>query len=178
MKTKIRCKGVFKRGFICLCLIFLLTPSALAYVLTDMGHWNKRVEIEDRTSYSEFHTSRADWNSAVSHTGVYFQEVPGSGHSWITDNQVSNTWYGYYYVIDRYLLVGRVTKFHIELNRNILVNESSNCKRSVITHELGHALGLGDNPPETRSIMRYDRNRDTMFRPYPDDVRGVEAYFR
>lgn len=81
------------------------------------------------------------------------------------------------YIFEEHFL-GRATSFTIKLNRRLLVNESDYFRQSVMVHELGHALGLGDNPPESPSIMRYDRDRNTMISPQQDDIDGVNYYYK
>jgi hypothetical protein len=59
----------------------------------------------------------------------------------------------------------------------LLSNKTNNYKQSTIVHEFGHALSLADNPSEKQSIMRHDRNRNTIIKPQQDDIKGVKSYY-
>lgn len=88
-------------------------------------------------------------------------------------------WYGMYTPRDlEFIVFGRAGNFKIELNRTMLVDESTTFWKSVLTHELGHAVCLGDNPSSgNQSIMNYDRDRNYLTWPTSDDVAGVnDAY--
>lgn len=49
--------------------------------------------------------------------------------------------------------------------------------RHTIAHELGHALGLNDNPTGAASIMKYSYTPWSGYYPEPADVYGVRVYF-
>ena len=86
----------------------------------------------------------------------------------------ADNWYGLYETKTlQYISWGRATKFKNTLNRTTLVSKSDNFRQSVIVHELGHALCSSDNPPESLSIMRYNRDRETCITPQQDDINGV-----
>lgn len=54
----------------------------------------------------------------------------------------------------------------------------SNFIQSVFVHELGHTIWLADNPITTSSsIMKYNRNRNTMTNPSAYDVEGVNMKY-
>ena len=76
-----------------------------------------------------------------------------------------------------YVVAGRATTFTIYLNDYNIEKKSDQYKQSVIVHELGHAFCLDDNPPESLSIMRYDRNREIIIIPQTDDINGVNAAY-
>lgn len=158
------------------CLIMVLsTVTVSAFLYYSNGYYTAYIEIKDRCSYSEFHSSLSAWN--VTPTPAWFKEVVVS-NNYMSDDVYTDTWYGLYTPKKlQYVFWGRAQEFTIELNRSMLVDKSSNFKQSVAVHELGHALCLDDNPPESPSIMRYDRDRNTMITPQQDDIDGVnDAY--
>ena len=165
-------------SFVMVCLILSCSIPVFAYVTYSNGYVSKSIPIENRTItyHQPFLNSIDAWyDSAV---GVYIYTVAGSGNNWIIDEQIADTWYGMYEPkILEYVFWGRATKFKITLNRSTLLNKSDNFLQSVIVHEFGHALCLGDNPPESPSIMRYDRNRETCITPQEDDKNGVMANY-
>lgn len=67
---------------------------------------------------------------------------------------------------------GRASKFKIEINDNRLFMASSIFRQSVIAHEMGHALCLDHNTSST-SLMNSNRNRNSIYKPNQDDIRGV-----
>ena len=92
----------------------------------------------------------------------------------IYSGSYDDSWVGCY---SYYTKSGKTYKFNIYLNDRLLKDKSNNYKQSVLVHELGHALSLADNPPEAQSIMRYDRNRNIMIVPQPDDIAGVKKQY-
>lgn len=160
------------------CILLINSVSVLAYVTIDFGYISKEIPIENRTTsyHYPFLNSISAWNNCGAGVNIY--TVPGSGNNWITDEKIADTWYGMYEAkIRQYIFWGRATKFKITLNRTTLVSQTDNFVQSVIVHELGHALCLGDNPPESPSIMRYDRDRETCITPQQDDIDGVIANY-
>ena len=164
--------------FIVFCILLISSVPVFAYVTIGSGYVSKTIPIEHRTLtyHTPFINSISAWNSCGAGVNIY--TVPGSGNNWIIDEQIADTWYGMYQAKRlKYIFWGRATKFKITLNRTTLVSKTNNFRQSVIVHELGHALCLGDNPPESPSIMRYDRNRETCITPQQDDINGVNANY-
>lgn len=168
------------KKIISLIFITIITVSigstSFAYIYWGGGNVSAVYEIEDRlTTHYIFENSQSAWNCTS--TPVWITSVPGSGHSWAIDGQYGDEWYGCYTIITRkYIFWGRATKFKIELNRTLLVGESDNFWQSVLVHEFGHSLCLGDNPNPSvpnSSIMNYARNRNTLLTPQTDDISGV-----
>jgi len=172
---------------VCLLLAITITicfgTTSFAFIYLSSGYESASIQIENRTiTYSDqFIASKNAWNATS--TPAWITAVAGSGNNWIDDDVYTDTWNGEYVPVTlQYVLFGRATKFHIRLNRSLLVNESSNFRRSVIVHELGHALCLNDNPSNTintknNSIMNYMRDRDVLISPTQDDIDGVnDAY--
>ena len=69
---------------------------------------------------------------------------------------------------------GTVYSSKVEINTNNIFF-TSEYRRSVIAHEIGHMFWLGHNAPvfSTGSIMKSDRDRDTLFVPQPYDAWNV-----
>ena len=63
----------------------------------------------------------------------------------------------------------------IQFNSNTLPS-NDNFRRSTMTHEIGHLIGLDDYPPVStgnESIMSYGRDRYTLFIPQEYDENNV-----
>jgi len=79
---------------------------------------------------------------------------------------------------------GVVNRFEIVLNSRSITARAGNLSAyitSVFTHELGHALGLRDNPESapwpSGSIMGYSRNRNVTTAPTIWDVNNVNRIY-
>ena len=97
------------------------------------------------------------------------------------------TFLGRIYVIERADTVW--TEFHIVLNTreitgNTTTSTRENFATSVMTHEIGHAVGLIDDPVDNmgnriiNSIMNRGRDRTRLIRPQPFDEQGVNLLYR
>lgn len=151
-----------------LVMMCLMTTNVSAYVKYDRGMSTSTFTVNNRCT--------GDYKIAVDNAINEWNKV-----SVVTITQSSNSnniienatyeaeWAGYYTPSTH----KKKRSFNIKLNNKHLDSRSFNTKQSVAIHELGHALSLADNPPETQSIMRYDRNRDTMIAPQDDDIKGV-----
>ncbi len=56
----------------------------------------------------------------------------------------------------------------------------ANSRKSTITHEIGHLLGLDDNPPVLNandSLMNHSRDRTTVYAPQPYDIMNVKYIY-
>ena len=73
-----------------------------------------------------------------------------------------------------------ITHFDVYINLNTLGDKIDNYRRSTITHEFGHVLGLKDDPPimdHNDSLMHHNRNRNTVFVPTVFDVQNVRFVY-
>ena len=116
--------------------------------------------------------SAVAWNTAIgsnitvtSSTSVYTCEVKSLDVSWYgkTTSTVSN---------------GITVEAKVEINARAC-SGSDNIKKSTITHEIGHLLGLADNPPigADYSLMNHDRNRNTVYVPQAYDISNVKYIY-
>jgi hypothetical protein len=118
---------------------------------------------------------RTNWNNA---TGANITVNANSTNS-VSIVNPDDTWFGLY--TGHAGTNGAFSRFTIQINQRA-INEANptnlaNFVTSVATHEFGHALRLGDNPPvaSNRSIMRSDRNRNSLFRPTNHDIAWLAA---
>lgn len=161
----------------CLLAVFVLltinSVTTYAYIHYNGGYQSYNIPIEKRTTYgNEFDDAVDAWNATPTKVNIY--TVAGTGNNWIHDDQYADSWWGLYVVKSRKWLFGDATKFEIRLNRTKLVNQSYGMVKGVIAHELGHALWLGDNPPNVdKTIMSYLWVDDTSNTPQQDDINGV-----
>ena len=107
-----------------------------------------------------------------------------------TVNALSRTWnsYGRIYMTrsTSNITEATTTRYQIELNSrtiNSLINNNASWTRhnvisSVMAHELGHVVGLRDNPTGgTSSLMNGNRNRNTITRPTTFDIQSVNMLY-
>ena len=119
--------------------------------------------------------SRSNWNNTS--TPIDFYTSSGS----------SNMIYAAQYDWDAYGMMtpttsgSELTQFTIRLNSRRISEDATNISnfiQSVFVHELGHTIWLEDNPiTELSSIMKYNRDRDTMTNPSAYDVEGVNMKY-
>ncbi|KAB3533083.1 zinc metalloprotease [Alkaliphilus serpentinus] len=155
-------------------IVLMFSSITYGYVHISTGMPTTSFIVENRSSYSSiFNNSIAAWNN----TDTSVELTKAKSDNYVITGQYDDTWYGVYKPSLKYIFWGPATKFVIQLNRSQLVGKSDNFWQSVLVHEFGHALSLGDNPPESPSIMRYDRDRESMITPQQDDIDGVNAYY-
>ncbi len=83
---------------------------------------------------------------------------------------------------------GRANRFTIRIYQktidthpsfySLTAEQKTTVYRNTIAHELGHALGLNDNPTGAASIMKYSYTPWSGYYPEPADAYGVRVYFR
>ena len=170
--------GKFKNKIlsILIILIFCMTViSSSAYSNQPYGWPTTYIPIRDATSsrYTQIvKNSIKAWNKAI--PGVYFY-LDKNAPNTIYSGNYKDSWIGYY---SYYTKNNKTYKFNIYLNNRLLSKRSFNYKQSTLVHELGHALSLADNPPDSPSIMRYDRNRNVLIAPTADDKAGVKKHYK
>lgn len=158
--------------------IYFVTSSFLSYSYLNQNFGWKSTSIPIRNATSSSYTSVVKnsisaWNNSIpGKINIYLNK---NAPNTIYSGNYADSWIGYY---SFYTKNNKTYKFNIYLNNRLLSKKSSNYKQSTLVHELGHALSLADNPPSSPSIMRYDRNRNTLITPQKDDINGVKNFYK
>lgn len=160
--------------------MFVLVSYASAYAYYNGGYPSASYELD--FGYSRYNSTWTD-RIAAAVTSWNLTSTPvainnnGNSSNKVYVASYSDTWYGSYTPSTNWL--GNVTSFNIKLNSRTIGNDATNWNNyveSVMVHELGHSLSLGDLNSGT-SIMNENRNRNTMYKPQTDDINGVNAYY-
>lgn len=113
----------------------------------------------------------AAWNNS---SAVVSIAVSNSSSNTIEAAQYNDSWYG------MTTLTGN-SKYAIKINARTIQNQAtnySNFATSTVVHEYGHVYWLCDNPNTTRaSIMKYNRDRNSMTTPQSFDINNVNAKY-
>jgi len=119
--------------------------------------------------------ARSDWNNP--YCGVLVASTTDTTGSTLYVTSSTDSWGGRV-ITD---MSGPSYKFTIMINSyQIYLNATnlSNFIRSVAVHEIGHVLGLADNPNTARaSIMKYSRDRNTLYTAQSYDRERVNAIY-
>lgn len=126
------------------------------------------------TWYSLIQESAQAWNNSAG-TNISVTKNGSSPYTCEVD-YYNGTWYGYSEPTD-------LTSSNIILGEHILINATTcvttNSRKSTITHEMGHLLGLEDNPPvgNTETLMSHERDRNIVYTPQEYDVDNVKYLY-
>lgn len=119
---------------------------------------------------------RSSWNTSSAKVTV---TTTSSSANQIYAAQYADSWYGLATRLQT--SGGYITKFKININARTIGNDAinfNNFARNVVAHEFGHIFWLSDNPTtSSASLMRHDRNRNTMVGPQPYDIVNVNAKY-
>ena len=122
--------------------------------------------------YPLIQQSAAAWNnstntniSITTSSSVYTCEV----------DSYPQTWYG---MTTSYYSGSNTNSAIVQINSRTCSSDNGS-RKSTITHEIGHLLGLADNPPVSgnSSLMHYDRNRATIYVPQAYDIMNVKYIY-
>lgn len=133
----------------------------------------KGTTTTNSTWYPLIQSSVAAWNSSKANTSITLTTKESSYTCEV--NSFIETWYG---LTTSHLSDDSddvIEKAEIKINSSTLPS-SSNTRKSTITHEIGHLLGLADNPPVSKSddsLMSHGRDRGTIYVPQKYDIDNV-----
>ena len=173
-------------------LLTLVTPvvaveySSTGYRTGNTGTIYLQNNLDNASIYSNhFVTAVAYWNNAgvagrsftvntVSSSQIYNEDFSTSSWTWLVglhNDGVLATTYKWGQTT-AYCTCHTTYAFDIICNDARLVGKSTNYKRAVIVHELGHTLGLIDykNSNQNISIMSYLTDFDVYYTPFSFDV--------
>lgn len=127
------------------------------------------------TWYPLIQASATAWNNSSAGTNISV----GTSSSSYTCNVASylQDWYGLTTATPN--SNGDIISATVEINSRTCSTDN-NSRKSTITHEIGHLLGLDDNPPvlnNNDSLMNHNRNRTTIYEPQSYDVMNVKYIY-
>ena len=119
----------------------------------------------------------ANWNNR--NTPIHFTTSSTSNNT-VSAGPRDDTWYG---LASSWISGSDIVRFEIAVNSRTVSNNAINFENfvtSVFTHELGHTIGLKDNPTGTTgngSLMNYTRDRNALVIPTTFDVASVNMLY-
>ncbi|MBR1763844.1 MAG: hypothetical protein IJ746_00435 [Ruminococcus sp.] len=174
-------------AFMC-CICNNATPAhaSMSDWYTETRYPSKNIPFRYYASYNDMYktaiiNSKNAWNH---YTPVTFTINSNSDNYVAVYALSANSSYGYYYgrMYSDSVSDSSLNRFHIVLNSTAILKDANNPSRfiqSVFTHELGHVLGLKDNPPAPQrgSIMLYNITRDVLYLPQQYDINNVKTLY-
>lgn len=114
------------------------------------------------------------WNDSMADANISLT-AESSSYS-IEVDSYTDSWFGLTCPIT--ISENSLTNAEIFINSRT-VSTDSNMRRSTITHEIGHLLGLKDNPPvsDNDSLMMHSRDRTLVFVPQKFDIENVDFIY-
>lgn len=183
-------KKTVKLSLVTLILIAMfvtLVPTSSAYTFTGY-RWNKISGIRyiadlkysgaPNSTYKEaFETAVANWNSAQNKIRFNLSDLNDSSPFSVgTENYPDNNRFGSCVCVGT-PMDGYFTSISARINiGNSNVSNKYYTRLSSATHELGHALGLGEENQRV-AVMNQTRNREVIYNPQSDDIDGVNSRY-
>ena len=118
--------------------------------------------------------SAAAWNGTTAGTNI---SVSTNTSSYTCEvDTYSDLWYGLTTPLS--ISGNQLNEASIKINSRTC-SSSTNWRKSTITHEIGHLLGLLDNPPTSsdNSLMNHGRNRNNIYTPQEYDIMNVKYIY-
>lgn len=174
-----------KRTILLICLLcFTMSITVFAkdpYLSyrSQSGNVNVKYSTSHSTKWINiFKNSIAAWNSSGANVKI---TVTNNTKNLIQASPYKDSWLGV--TISSVNSQRYTTKFRIKMNTRTINKAKptnySNYSRSTLVHEFGHVFGLCDNPrTSSPSIMKYNRNRNTMIKPQSFDIKNVNAIYK
>ena len=171
--------------FLCMALIcgFLVLPVQAATFM-NCGDADGKITVQSyKDKYSAKWTkiidkSIAAWNGSSANVNI---SVSAQSKNVIKAKRYNDTWYGLTTQTHN-KTSGYTSKFIIKVNTKTIKAKATNYSkfaRSTVTHEFGHVFWLADNPNTKKSsIMKYDRDRNTMVKPQQFDIDNVNKKYK
>lgn len=168
-------------------MIFIMSGMSVTAYAADpyLNYGSKTAHVNVQT-YSDKYNSTwvsiinngiAAWNNS---TAVVSIATSSSSSNTIEAAQYNDSWYGL--TTQTYnTTTGYTSKYVIQINARTIKNAAtnfSNFATSTVAHEYGHVYWLCDNPNTSKaSLMKYDRDRNTMTKPQQFDIDNVNAKY-
>lgn len=119
----------------------------------------------------------AAWNDSGANVSI---STSSSSDNTIEPARYNDTWYGLT-TQTCYASTGYTIKFIIQINARTIADDAAdifNFATSTVAHEFGHVFWLCDDPNTTKpSLMKYNRDRNTMTTPQQFDIDNVNAKY-
>ncbi|HUS79029.1 MAG TPA: matrixin family metalloprotease [Patescibacteria group bacterium] len=133
---------------------------------------------KDWTDYSEVDDSTEDYNDWESLYFIFEETASTSCDLQIHKVDIESDWDGYCHW---YYSGTTITSVDLAINDHYVDGYSSDERKSVIAHELGHSFGLDhDNENEARIMIENTRWRWDYYEtctPQQDDINGIEDIY-
>lgn len=160
-------------------IVWILPSQTFAYSFTGDRmcnyyyvpiRWGGSINEEYKTTAA---TSMRDWNEAQNKRRFVQGDSSSSG---VIDAYYSSSdsYFGYSYWQTG--MDSCTDAWVTKINTYYESNNDTDFGRSVVSHELGHILGLAHT--NWSSLMNTDRNRYTLYTPQKDDINGVNELYK
>jgi len=157
-----------------------------------MDYWWPSTQIPLRSHWvnpnlsSEWNTwaeaGRANWNNSTAPVNFVIDNSNSSQNRTFIEPRANRDYLGF---LEPIRVSGTsLDRFEIVLNTTSITDHAEsrgfsigNVATSVMAHELGHSVGLLDNPNAINSLMNHSRNRNTVRGPQPFDIDSVRMIY-